>query len=90
MPAVLVIHAEPTVVRGYYTLTLAELDVESIPSRYQKKLPHHALPVARLGRLAVDRRFQAQGLGGLLLIDALRRTAAIARNAGCPGSGCQG
>ncbi|MFO1429054.1 MAG: GNAT family N-acetyltransferase [Candidatus Competibacteraceae bacterium] len=75
-------HAEPTVIRGYYTLTLAELDVESIPSHYQKKLPHHPLPVARLGRLAVDRRFQAQRLGGLLLIDALHRTAAIVRNAG--------
>jgi GNAT superfamily N-acetyltransferase len=36
-------------------------------------LPRTDVPVVLLGRLAVDRSTQGQGLGALLLIDALRR-----------------
>jgi ribosomal protein S18 acetylase RimI-like enzyme len=32
------------------------------------------LPAVRIGRLAVDQRFQGRGLGGALLVDAARRT----------------
>ena len=35
-----------------------------------------------IGRLAVDRTIQGKGLGGLLLIDALRRTEFIAKQVG--------
>ena len=35
-----------------------------------------------IGRLAVDRTIQGQGLGGLLLIDGLRRTEFIAKQVG--------
>jgi len=39
-----------------------------------KKLPRYPLISATLlGRLAVDRRFQAQGIGEFLLLDALHR-----------------
>ena len=34
------------------------------------------MPVALLGRLAVDRTFQGQGLGSILLVDACKRVAA--------------
>ena len=33
-----------------------------------------ALPVTLLGRLAVDTRFKGQGLGSILLLDALKRS----------------
>jgi GNAT superfamily N-acetyltransferase len=41
-----------------------------------KKLPlsYKDLPATLLGRLAVDNRYQGQGLGELLLIDALKRS----------------
>lgn len=41
-----------------------------------KKLPRYpVVPAVLLGRLAVERRYQGQGLGGILLADALMRTA---------------
>lgn len=33
------------------------------------------VPVTRMGRLAVDRAFKGQGMGGALLVDALDRAA---------------
>jgi GNAT superfamily N-acetyltransferase len=41
-----------------------------------------AIPVAILGRLAVDRRWQGEGLGADLLSDALRRVLAASREIG--------
>ncbi len=41
-----------------------------------------AIPVVLLGRLAVDRSVQGQGLGELLLLDALRRAQHIADEIG--------
>ena len=39
-----------------------------------KKLPRSpSLPAIRIGRLAIDLRFQGQGLGGALLADATAR-----------------
>ena len=40
------------------------------------------IPGVRLGRLAVDARYQGKGLGALLLVDALSRAARIYREAG--------
>jgi GNAT superfamily N-acetyltransferase len=45
-------------------------------------LPKIAVPVVLLGRLAVDRTVQGQGLGAHLLIDALRRTECLAEAVG--------
>src|SRR5207302_11180645 len=46
---------------------------QNLPPSIAKKLPKHPVPVALLGRLAVDRAAQGRGLGEQLLIDALRR-----------------
>jgi GNAT superfamily N-acetyltransferase len=43
---------------------------------------HYPIPVVILARLAVDRRWQGQGLGAFLLQDAIRRTLAIADQVG--------
>ncbi|MEZ2237088.1 GNAT family N-acetyltransferase [Microcoleus sp.] len=43
-------------------------------NRLQKKLPRYPLlPATLLGRLAVDRTYQGQHLGELILIDALTK-----------------
>ena len=46
-----------------------------------KKLPRR-IPGVKLGRLAVDKRFQGKGLGELLLVDALTRAQRIYQEAG--------
>lgn len=58
---------------GYYTLAAGAVAFEKLPKAVGKKLPRYPVPVARIGELAVDERFQGKGLGSALLIDALRR-----------------
>ena len=67
---------QPRVVAGFYTLSVASIAAETLPERWRKKLPRYPVPVALLGRLAVDRRFQGQGQGSILLADACQRVAA--------------
>ncbi|MCL5962512.1 MAG: GNAT family N-acetyltransferase [Chloroflexi bacterium] len=61
-------------VAGYYTLSVLSLLPAALPLEIAKKLPRYELfPAVLLGRLAVDLRYQGQGFGEVLLIDALRR-----------------
>lgn len=63
-------------IAGYYTLASASLLLTDLPVSIGKKLPRYpTVPAVRMGRLAVDRAFQGQGLGGALLADALDRAA---------------
>ena len=47
-----------------------------------KGLPSIVIPVVLLGRLAVDKSVQGQGLGEFLLLDALRIATHVAQHAG--------
>lgn len=61
-------------IAGYYTLSSASIYLGDLPVKLAKKLPRYpSIPAVRMGRLAVDRTFQGQGLGGALLADALIR-----------------
>lgn len=61
-------------IAGYYTLASASLLLADLPASTSKKLPRYpTVPAVRMGRLAVDRAFKGQGLGGALLADALDR-----------------
>lgn len=63
-------------IAGYYTLASASVLLTDLPTSIRKKLPRHpSVPAVRMGRLAVDRAFKGQGLGGALLADALHRCA---------------
>ena len=73
--------AEPERICGYYALTLAELENRHLPAAWRKKLPRR-IPGVRLGRLAIDTRFQTKGLGELLVVDALARARRIHKEAG--------
>jgi GNAT superfamily N-acetyltransferase len=60
---------------GYYTLSATSVELTDLPPALAKKSGRYPLvPAVLLGRLAVDHRFQGQGMSGLLLMDALRRT----------------
>jgi ribosomal protein S18 acetylase RimI-like enzyme len=63
-------------IAGYYTLASASILLVDLPTNMSKKLPRYpTVPAVRMGRLAVDRAFKGQGLGGALLADALDRAA---------------
>lgn len=70
---------------GYYSLAMAAIRRDQLPPRYAARLPQFPLPMARLARLAVDRQHQGQGLGELLLADALQRCARLASEIGMLG-----
>lgn len=52
---------------------MAAIGKDHLPEKYHSKFTNYPLPVARLARLAVDQKFQNQGLATLLLADALLR-----------------
>ena len=61
-------------IAGYYTLSAADVPVSDLPAEVTGRLPRYpSVPVARIGRLAVDRRFQGRGLGGAFLLNAAMR-----------------
>lgn len=61
-------------IAGYYTLSAAEVALNDLPDDAMRRLPRYpAVPVARIGRLAVDRSFQGKRLGGGLLLNAAMR-----------------
>jgi ribosomal protein S18 acetylase RimI-like enzyme len=63
---------------GYYTLSSHGIALTDLPDRVQKKLPRYPMvPVVRVGRLAISAAHQGQGLGALLLADALARIIAM-------------
>ena len=71
----------PHRIRAYCALTLAELENRHLPQAWRKKLPRR-IPGVRLGRLAVDKRYQGKRLGELLLVDALTRVRRVYTEAG--------
>ena len=60
---------------GYYTLSAFSIEPTSLPPSLATPLGHYPLlPATLIGRLAVDLRFQGEGVGAFLLTDALRRS----------------
>lgn len=73
---------ELVAVLGYYAISTHRVVYEVLPTAEAKGLPRLAVPVLLIGKLAVDRRAQGQGLGALLLVDALRRSLQISEQVG--------
>jgi ribosomal protein S18 acetylase RimI-like enzyme len=67
---------DPGIVAGYYSLSAASVELEGLPEKERKKLPRYPVPVARIGRLAVDGKMQGRGLGAFLLMDAVDKIMA--------------
>lgn len=65
----------PEQVVGYYSLGAGSLAVADLPEEHRRRLPGYPVPVAMLGRLAVARTYQGQGLGPILIANALQRIA---------------
>lgn len=69
---------------GFYALASAFVLLEEIPQSVAKRFPRQ-IPVTRLGRLAVRVDLQGQGLGKILLIDAITRARNAAQAVGSAG-----
>ena len=63
----------PLAIDGYYTISSSLIEFSSIPEQNRLKLPAYPIPAALIGRLAVDKFCQGQGLGTELLVNALLR-----------------
>lgn len=74
----------PTVI-GFYTLSMAAAVSADVASVIAKKLPRYPMPVALIGRLAVDDRARGRRLGEALLLDAMLRVITAADIVGCLG-----
>lgn len=69
---------------GYYTLCATALAPGEIPEAVRRQVPRYpSVSATLIGRLAIAKACRGQGLGGILLVDALRRAY---ENAGTVGS----
>jgi GNAT superfamily N-acetyltransferase len=59
-------------IAGYFTLATGQVDFSDLPAEIVRRLPRRQLPVAILAWLGVGAARQGQGLGRLLLAQALR------------------
>ncbi|HYO67403.1 MAG TPA: GNAT family N-acetyltransferase [Archangium sp.] len=74
------LEGQPSIL-GYYTLVATAVTREIVPKKQRHGTPGQ-IPVALIGRLAVDDRSQRQGHGKRLLLDALERAYAVSREVG--------
>ena len=63
---------------GYHTTLVTTLKVEQVPGKVSKA----KIPALLLARLAVNRHYQQQGVGGFLLLDVLKRAVIISEQTG--------
>lgn len=81
---VLVDSGLPDKVLAFFTLAACQVVTSGLPANLAKKYPAKA-PAAKLARLAVSSEQQGKGLGGILMVEAMKRTLAVAENIGIIG-----
>ena len=69
---------------GYITVAMGVLESETLTDKKLSRVPY-PVPVLRLGRLAVDHRYQGRGIGKQLLRYALRLALEQKKTVGCAG-----
>ena len=72
--------ADGLAVTGFVTLSAGQVETPRLPAGL--KLPCYPAPILRMGRLAVDRRAQGQGVGRQLLPFALQLALEFSRSVG--------
>ena len=72
---------KPRPVLGYFTLNLCQVHGVDLPANLARRLPREVAAL-KLGRLAVARGHQRQGLGRLLLVAAMEKVLEVHASAG--------
>lgn len=70
----LLVDDEDALIAGYYCVSAGEVSRDGAPLHLAKGAPN-PIPVVRMGRFAIDRRYQGQGWGADLLREALLAAA---------------
>jgi predicted GNAT family N-acyltransferase len=74
LAAVFILTADGKKIAGYYTLSSYAVKLDEIPEEIARKLTRMPeIPATLLGRLARSIEFRGQGMGGILLVDALKK-----------------
>ncbi len=68
---------------GFYTLTMANIDLSLFPLKLQKKYQYNN-SVALIARLAVDKKYMKNSIGSWLLVDALKKLLNASNTVGFP------
>jgi GNAT superfamily N-acetyltransferase len=69
-------------VEGYYTVNPSVIEYESMPDSFKRRIPAYPIPAVLIGKLAVDKSVQGQGLGRELLVNALLRAGSASQEIG--------
>ena len=72
-------------ITGFVTVSSGEITAENLSKSLRKRLPAYPLPFLRIARLAVDERYQGQGIGRLLLRAMLELALEMRERVGCIG-----
>lgn len=68
---------------GFYSINAHAVHYEDLPRRFTRSRPSHGnIPAAFISMIGRDIRFRGSGLGGLLLVDALKRIMRAADSLG--------
>jgi predicted GNAT family N-acyltransferase len=83
LAAIFILTPDRRTIAGYYTLSQYSVEADAIPEEITRKLTkHHSIPATLIGRLARNVAFKGEGLGDLLLMDALERCYAHSKEVG--------
>ena len=81
--AYVLVDTSTNAVVGYYTLSSLSIVAKSLPDEIRRRLARYpAFPAVLIGRFAIDRHYQRQGLGGRLLKEGLRRSLEVSQQIG--------
>jgi ribosomal protein S18 acetylase RimI-like enzyme len=81
LAAVYVLTPNGKTIVGYYTLSAYSVRLDKIPEEIARKLTRMPeVPATLLGRLARSSAFRRQGVGEILLADALKRSSANSKH----------
>lgn len=75
-------HSSGTIL-GFYSINAHSVHCGELPNRYRRYAqPDGSIPGAFIGMIGVDQSVQGQGVGGILLTDALERAFLVSQQIG--------
>jgi len=76
---------EGEAILGFATVTVGQIEIDSLPLNLRRRLPDYPLPILRLARLAAQRDAQGKGVGEHLMRAVFTIAAELREKLGCVG-----